>query len=181
MSTDFRGRPSITLTGFMFSGKSSVGRELAGRLGLRFIDLDSEIVRATGSPVEKIFTERGESGFRRLEREAVQRVLPRPGQVVAAGGGAVIDPENLKIISEHSCIIWLKVSVKAVLGRWKNSRGRTRPLLKVRDPEKEIIRLLDERREFYSRCDFAVECEGLSVAEVIDLILERLAAGESES
>ncbi len=178
MSTEFRGRPSITLTGFMFSGKSSVGRRLAGRLGLKFIDLDSEIVREAGSPIERIFAERGESEFRRLEREAVERVLPRPGQVVAVGGGAVIDPKNLKIIQKHSCIIWLKVSVQTVLERWKKSRGRQRPLLQVEDPEQQIIRLLAERSKFYSRCDFSIESDRLTAGEVVDNILQRLGADE---
>ena len=178
MSTEFRGRPGITLTGFMFSGKSSVGRKLAGRLGLKFVDLDSEIVRAAGSPIEKIFAEQGESEFRRLEREAVERVLPRPGQVVAVGGGAVIDPINLEIIRKHSYIIWLKVSVQTVLERWKESRGRRRPLLQVEDPEQQIIRLLTERSKFYSRCDFSIESDGLTVGEAVDNILQHLEADE---
>jgi len=180
MSNEFRGRPSITLTGFMFSGKSCVGRRLADRLGLGFIDLDSEIVRAAGITVEEIFAGYGESEFRRLEREAVRRVLPRPGQVVAAGGGAVIDAENRRIMTRHSCVIWLKVTVPTVLQRWKDSRGSLRPLLRVEDPEQEIVRLLDERREFYSRCDFFVEADGLSVDEVADRIIRRLGAAEEE-
>ena len=178
MSTEFRGRPSITLTGFMFSGKSSVGRKLAGRLGLKFIDLDSEIVCAAGSPIERIFAERGESEFRRLERKSVELVLPRPGQVVAVGGGAVIDPINLKIIQKYSCIIWLKVSVETVLERWEKSRGRQRPLLQVEDPEQQIIRLLAERSEFYSRCDFSIESDKLTAGEVVDNILQHLGADE---
>ncbi|MBN2287861.1 MAG: shikimate kinase [Candidatus Glassbacteria bacterium] len=177
MSGEFRGKPSITLTGFMFSGKSRVGRELAGRLGLRFVDLDSEIERAAGTPVGEIFAVEGESGFRRLEREAVARVLPHPGQVVAAGGGAVVDPDNLALIAGHSCVVWLKVAPQTVLERWKQSKGRLRPLLQVDDPEREIIRLMQERRSFYQECDFSVECDGLTVEEAAGAVLERLDTG----
>jgi shikimate kinase len=179
MIDKFRGRPSITLTGFMFSGKSRVGSVLADRLGLEFVDLDSEIERETVSSVEEIFTRDGESEFRRLEREAVARVLPRPGQVVAVGGGAVIDPDNLKIISEHSCVVWLKVTVQTVLDRWKNSYGRARPLLQVEDPEREIVRMMDERRQFYSRCDISVDSEEFSVDKVVEDILQSLDTGRS--
>jgi len=97
---------------------------------------------------------------------------------VAVGGGAVIDPINLKIIQKHSCIIWLKVSVETVLERWKKSRGRRRPLLQVEDPEQQIIRLLAERSEFYSRCDFSIESDRLTAGEVVDNILQRLGADE---
>jgi shikimate kinase len=173
MSQLFLGKPAITLTGFMFSGKSSVGRVLARRLRLRFVDLDARIVRKAGCSIDSIFREKGEPEFRRLEREAVARVLPVPGQVVAVGGGAVNDPDNRALFLKHSCVIWLKASPGMILERWHNSRGRVRPLLEVENPEQEIIRLFEARRQYYEQCDFSVDTDGLPVDTVCNRIINR--------
>jgi shikimate kinase len=158
MSSPYLGKPSICLTGFMFTGKSNVGRTLAGRLGLNFIDLDEEITSLAKASIEKIFAEHGEKEFRRLEREAVANVLPVPGQVIATGGGVVIDPLNRKLLRRHSCVIWLKASMKTILNR-----------------------LLAEREPFYRECDFSVETDGLSVGKVSQIILEKLSQPESNT
>ena len=181
MSSTYLGKPSICLTGFMFTGKSNVGRTLAGRLGLKFIDLDEEITRLAKASIEKIFAEQGESEFRRLERKAVAGVLPVPGQVIATGGGVVIDPLNRELLRRHSCVIWLKASVKTILDRFRASHGKPRPLLAVADPEAEIVRLLAERETFYRECDFSVETDGLSVGKVSEIILEKLSQPESNT
>ncbi len=181
MSSLYLGKPSISLTGFMFTGKSNVGRTLAGRLGLNYVDLDTEITSIAKASVEKIFTEHGEREFRRLEREAVARVLPVVGQVIATGGGVVIDQLNRELLRRHSCVIWLKASVKSILGRFRASRQKPRPLLSVADPEAEIVRLLTEREPFYQECDFSVETNGLTVGKVSQRILEKLSLSRSDT
>ncbi|HUU29478.1 MAG TPA: shikimate kinase [archaeon] len=172
----FLGKPSISLTGFMFTGKSSAGRALARKLELKYIDLDAEIQKAEGASIESIFAERGEPEFRRLEREAVARIIPLSGQVVATGGGVVIDPENRKLMARHSCIIWLRASAGTILERWRRSRGKVRPLLSVADPRKEIIRLLEERNSYYRECDFSVDTDRLTVKEVCESIIKKLSS-----
>jgi len=170
----FFGKPSLSLTGFMFSGKSSVGRSLARKLGLEFVDLDNRIITHAGKKIERIFREDGETAFRAIERQVVCEVLPVPGQIVAAGGGAVIDPENRDFIRRHSCVVWLKIKPETVLARLRASRGRVRPLLKVEDPEAEIRRLLDARSQYYEQCDLAVETDGLGVRAVARRIIAAL-------
>jgi len=180
MSSLYLGKPSISLTGFMFTGKSSVGRVLSRRLGLKYVDLDEKIAIRAKASVEEIFAERGEREFRRLEQEAVARVLLLPGQVVSTGGGVVINPSNRDILRRHSCVIWLKASVNIILKRFRASRQKPRPRLSVADPESEIIRLLAEREAFYRECDFSVETDGLSVDKVSQRILEKLSLSRSE-
>ncbi|MEA1997647.1 MAG: shikimate kinase [Gemmatimonadota bacterium] len=176
MRRTFLGRPSISLTGFMFTGKSSVGRTLARRLGLVFVDLDTEIVRREGDSINNIFERRGEEVFRRLEREAVARVIPARGQVVATGGGVVLERENREIMAAHSCVVWLRASKETILERSRESRGRVRPLLSVEDPEKVITDLLRHREPFYGECSFAVDTDNLSVNEVCDSIIKSICA-----
>jgi shikimate kinase len=173
----FCGKPSLSLTGFMFSGKSSVGRSLARRLGLEYVDLDNRIVERAGKSIEQIFREDGEADFRRIEREVVAEVLPVPGRVVAAGGGAIIDPENRGILRANSCVIWLKASPEAVLARLRASRGRVRPLLEVEDPEAEVRRLIEARREYYEQCDLTMDTDGLGVRAVARKIIETFELG----
>ena len=179
MSSLYLGKPSICLTGFMFTGKSSVGRSLAGRLGLNFVDLDEKITGLARASVETIFAERGEMEFRRLEREAVASVFPVAGQVIATGGGVVIDPDNRQLLRRHSCVIWLKASVKTILSHFQASCGKPRPLLSLADPEAEIARLLAEREPFYRQCDFSVETDGLTVGKVSQGIIEKVSRSRS--
>ena len=179
MSSLYLGKPNICLTGFMFTGKSSVGRRLAGRLGLNFVDLDEKITSLARTSVETIFAEHGEMEFRRLEREAVASVFPVAGQVIATGGGVVIDPGNRQLLRRHSCVIWLKASVKTILSHFRASRGKPRPLLSAADPEAEIVRLLAEREPFYRQCDFSVETDGLTVGKVSQGIIEKLSRSRS--
>jgi len=174
MSDLFLGKPGISLTGFMFTGKSSVGRALARRLGLKFIDLDLEITRKEKTSIRNIFAAKGEEEFRRLEKEALARIITVPGRVVATGGGVVIDPENRSLLTAHSCVIWLRASERTILERLRNSRGPVRPLLSSPEPEKEIVRLLEERDSYYRECDLAVDTDGLSVGEICDCILKAL-------
>lgn len=170
----FLGKPSLCLTGFMFSGKSSVGRALSSNLGLVYADLDNRIVELAGKSIEQIFSEDGEDAFRVLERRVVAEVLPLPGRVIAAGGGAIIDPENRRIMLENSCVIWLKASPEAVLTRLRASRGKVRPLLEVEDPAAEIRRLMDERQALYEQCDLTIVTDGLGVGAVARRIIETL-------
>lgn len=170
----FLGKPSIALTGFMFTGKSSVGRRLAGRLDLEFVDLDEEIVAETGRSIPDIFRLSGESRFRAVEHEVLARVLPQPGRVFSTGGGVVIDPRNREMLLRHSCVVWLRASVDTVLERFENSRGKPRPLLQVIDPAEKISELLAEREQYYAECDIRVTTDGKSVRRVAEEIIRKV-------
>jgi shikimate kinase len=170
----FLGKPSIALTGFMFTGKSSVGRRLARDLSLEFLDLDEEIVRRTARQIEEIFSAGGEPAFREFEQAAAKVVLPVPGRVVSTGGGLVIDPDNRSLLRRTCCVIWLTATAETILERFRSSRGRPRPLLDVPDPAARVRELLQCREPFYRDCDLQVATDGRLVEEVCAEIIGRM-------
>lgn len=138
---------NLVLVGPMGAGKSSIGRHLARRLGLGFVDLDREIERRTGASVSMIFECEGEEGFRMRERAALDDVLEGTGQVVATGGGAVLDPGNRERMRARGFVVYLHVAVEEQLQRL--ARDRTRPLLAGSDREAVLRRLAEERGPLY--------------------------------
>src|SRR5215471_9355535 len=120
----------VYLIGFMDAGKSSVGRELAVRLGYSFVDLDSEIEHSHQMTVQEIFSQHGETHFRKLEREFLKQLSKRPHVVIALGGGATIDPENQQVVDATGVTVWLRVAFETVASRV--ALDGTRPLF--RDP-----------------------------------------------
>ena len=165
MGTD---RINIVLTGFMGTGKSIIGRQLAYRTGRTFVDLDEEIIKIHG-PIAGIFEEGGEDLFRRLEREAVNNAAARRNLVVATGGGTFTDDDNV-VAFLGSQIYTLTATPAAIAERVASDGIQSRPLLADADDlEGEIQRLLDERSETYERFT-AIETTDRSVEEVIDAI-----------
>jgi shikimate kinase len=158
----------------MFTGKSSVGRRLASKLDLEFVDLDEQIVLEAGCQIPDIFEQSGETGFRAIEQDVLARVLPQPGRVFSTGGGVVISPANRELLLRHSCVVWLTATVETVLGRFRDSRGKPRPLLQVNNPEVRIAKLLAEREEFYAECDIRVVTDGRSVHRVTEEIIRKV-------
>lgn len=160
MDNRLKRAPAIYLTGFMGSGKTTVARHLADRLGWAFVDLDAEIEASEGSPVTRIFETRGEAEFRRIESEMVERWRRRieTGQpaVVALGGGSFVQPAIFELLSQHGISIWLDCAFSTIAARLDNAEREARPL--ARDPE-AFRRLYDERRVFYERADFRVDAD----------------------
>jgi len=161
MHIKLKRSPGIYIAGFMGSGKSTVGRLLADKLGWDFVDLDAEIERAQVTTIVKIFEERGEPEFRRIETEMmgrwVRRIEGGTPTVVALGGGAFVQPGNFELIENHGISIWLDCSFEEV-NRRLSDMPLDRPL--ARDPE-NFRKLYESRRQGYSRADFRVEgsCE----------------------
>lgn len=139
--------PNLVLVGPMGAGKSSIGRRLARRLGLGFVDLDREIEERTGASVSTIFECEGEEGFRTRERAALADVLEGSGLVVATGGGAVLDAGNRDLMRARGFVVYLHVAVEEQLQRL--ARDRTRPLLAGGDREAVLRRLAEERGPLY--------------------------------
>jgi shikimate kinase len=170
-----RGR-AIVLMGFMGTGKSEVGRRLAQRLGRSFVDTDQLVEERTRKRVATIFAEDGEPVFRRLEREAVAEAVGRGPAVIAVGGGAVLDPENVRCLREAGMLVYLTARPEIILGRVGDTASR--PLLRD-DPEGTIARLLEERGPIYADvADVTVDTSERTANEVVGEIQQALARSE---
>lgn len=163
----------VFLTGFMGSGKSSVGKIVAEKLGCRFIDLDVEICAAAGCSINDIFAREGEQSFRNLESTQLKNVLSAGEvSVVATGGGAVIAEANRSLMRRSGVIVNLKVTLEQVLVRLKECSNR--PLLAGEDAVKRAETLMNEREQFYAAADIRIDTDGKSVEDVATEILCRL-------
>ena len=165
-------KQNIALTGFMAVGKSAVGRALARRLKRRFVDLDRVIEKSAGLKVKQIFKQQGEPGFRKLEKEALARALDEEGQVVATGGGVIMDEENLQLLRQKTLFICLTASPEVLLQRAGN--GAKRPLLKGAHRKERIEELLQQREKKYALSHSSVDTTNLTVEQVVDKIIELL-------
>lgn len=168
---------NITLVGFMGTGKSAVGRRLAEALGREFVDMDAVLEARQGLPVARIFAVKGEEFFRGLERELVAELAARRGLVIAAGGGVVLNPANLRQLSAAGPVICLTAAPATILSRLGD--GRTRPLLADDDPSqvaRKIETLLAQRQAAYAAVPWQVATDGLTAAAVARRILRELPA-----
>ena len=167
-------RDSISLVGFMCSGKSAVGRRLATTLELDFIETDALVEAAAGMAIKDIFERYGEERFRQLEHAAVDSATLRDNCVIACGGGVVTRPENISLLRERTKVVWLDVAVDQVVKRLQGQPG-TRPLLAGPDPEKCAAEMLAERRPLYeSAADIRIETSGRPPDDVVDKIVRAL-------
>lgn len=169
----------IILTGFMGSGKTSVGKEISERLGYSFIDTDSLIEEREGMPISLIFKEKGEDYFRRLERATVEEVSLKSNVVIATGGGVIKDKRNVDNLGRRGIIIWLKADPEVILKRVM-TEGDKRPLLDVKEPLDEIKRLLAERERLYMQSDIVIDTDFIMPSEAAQEIIERLSLDMQE-
>jgi shikimate kinase len=165
-------RPTIYLTGFMGTGKSVVGKELARLLRRPFIDLDQSIERAAGSSVASLFARRGEAAFRALERKALLRAAKRAGVVVALGGGTLLDPKHRAIVKK-GYLVSLSCS-RAVLVRRLGPVRASRPLLAGGTLSARVGKLLTERRAAYAGADWSVSTTVNSPLAAAQMIARRI-------
>ncbi len=160
----------------MGSGKTTTGRSLAARLGWRFADLDSEIEKAAGRSVAKIFEDEGELGFRKRETEALRAILVDADAhlVLALGGGTLLSEENRQLVRQHCQCVWLKASPEALAGRLaREAEGR--PLLAGQDLRTRVATLLASREATYREAaDVAVDTDGVDQEEIVKRIIENL-------
>ncbi len=164
---------NVVLTGFMGTGKSTVGQRLADRLGYRFVDTDRLIEERKG-PIADLFANEGEAVFRALEAEVARDLGSRTGLVVATGGRLMLDPANAAALGNGASVICLAASVDTILERvLGDPSGLERPLLAGPDPAGRIAELLAERAEGYRRF-VPVATDGRTVDEVVDAIIALL-------
>jgi len=159
----------LILTGFMGSGKSSVGRVLAEQLACPFVDLDSEIVAVAGRSINEIFAQEGEQAFRSRESECLDRVLTCGAVVIATGGGAVISDRNRSAMRSYGVVVNLVASLPAVLERLHGATDR--PLFSDNNSANSVKSLMDDREHFYADADIRIDTDGKSVEDVSAEIL----------
>jgi shikimate kinase len=166
------GRRSIVLVGMMGSGKSSIGRRLAARIGIPFADADTEIEKAAGMSISDIFAERGEAEFRSGEARVIKRLLQSGPQVLSAGGGAFMDPDTRAAIAASGVSIWLNAEFEVLIKRIR--RRQDRPLLKTSDPAATLRQLMVERSPIYGLADLVVESRDEPHDKIVDDIMRAL-------
>ena len=166
------GSRSIVLVGMPGSGKSAVGRRLAARLDLPFVDADDEIERAAGKPIMDIFKDHGEAYFREGERKVIARLLSCGPQVLATGGGALMAAETRDNIRRSGISVWLKAELSVLMRRVL--KRNTRPLLE-KDPERVMRELMETRYPIYATADITVESRDLPHDTIVGEIIEALA------
>ena len=167
------GDRSVVMVGMMGAGKSAIGRRLAARLGLPFVDADSEIEQAANATISEIFERHGEAYFRDGERRVIRRLLDGTPKVLATGGGAFINPETRQAIGEAGVSIWLQADRDLILSRVR--RKANRPLLQTDDPGAVIDRLIAERSPVYAEADIHIQSRDVVHDIVIDDLLVALA------
>jgi shikimate kinase len=167
---------NIILTGFMGTGKTAVGKELAQLLDMKLIDVDTEIEKTEKTTINEIFRQSGEQRFRDKETDMIKAVSRNKNVIISTGGGAVMKKENVDILRENGVIICLTATPETILQR--TSPNSNRPLLQVENPFKKIKELLDFRKPYYEKADILIDTDDknpLQIArEIIDKLKDRI-------
>ena len=161
---------SLVLTGMMGVGKSTIGRLLAKRLKIKFVDVDKIIEKNESKTIKQIFDENGEIYFRKLEKKITLKLLKNKKAVVALGGGAFINDEIRDKVLKTSVSIWLKVSLDKLYKRYR--RNNKRPLLNKKKLDKEVRNIYLSRKKIYSLANFKINCDNIDKAKIVEKILD---------
>jgi len=157
----------------MGAGKSTIGRQVAEALHLRFLDSDKVIEERSGAAIGWIFEIEGEAGFRQRERRVIAELTAEQGIVLATGGGAILDPENRRVLAARGLVVYLQTSIEQQLDRTR--RDRTRPLLQTPDPRARLLELASQREPLYREiADLCINTNGRSVRSVAIEIARQL-------
>ena len=165
---------NIFLVGFMASGKTSVGRALSKATGWPFIDADDRVVRRAGKTIDQIFRDSGEPAFRALERSVFQELSRGENQIIAAGGGAFVDPRNRQLMLSSGAVFCLSARPDTIYRRIleQDAGAAVRPLLAGDDPMGRIEELLAQRAAAYAYANHTIETDALAPEEIAEQILE---------
>jgi shikimate kinase len=176
-------QPNLVLIGYRATGKTSVGARLAEALHCPFVDLDQVLVREAGRSVADIVAQGGWGEFRRLEKELVARYRDSRGQVLATGGGVVLDPDNVAALRKNGILIWLNADPAAIQARLAQDQPRdaNRPSLTGGDTVQEVTAVLEERSPLYqAAAQMSVDTTHRSVSQVVKLVLAALKSEEAK-
>lgn len=170
---------NIFLVGLMASGKTTVGRALARRLGLQFFDSDHEIEARTGAAIPLIFDIEGEASFRRREADVISDLTARQGIVLATGGGAILNPQSREYLKTRGIVVYLRASISSILHR--TQADKKRPLLQTADPRKKIEELSRQREPLYREvAHITIDTGRPNVHAMVVAILAQIAALEPD-
>jgi shikimate kinase len=165
---------NLILVGFSCSGKTTLGRNVARRLRLTFVDTDRYIEEMSGRTIPEIFREDGEAAFRALESKAIDEIMAEQNQVVSTGGGAFVNLENRAKLRTGNLVVHLQVRPETVVDRLRNSKsGRPRPLLDSPDPLERVMQLMAERKEAYSAAHVTIGVDDRSRYELVGELRRR--------
>jgi shikimate kinase len=167
------GARTIVLVGMMGAGKSSIGRKLAARLGIPFVDADAEIEAAADMTIPEIFASKGEAYFRDGEKRVIARLLESGPQVLATGGGAFMNADTRALIGVKGVSVWLKAEFEVLMRRIK--RRADRPLLRTDNPAETLKRLMSERYPAYAQADVTIQSRDVPHETIVSEILAALA------
>lgn len=168
---------NIALIGYRCSGKTAVGRAVAGKLGKDFVDTDISIEENAGCTIETIILKKGWRYFRKIEKMMIAAVSEKNNQVIATGGGAVMDADNVKCLKRNGWIVWLNGRPEVLAQRMTvdQQRGKVRPSLTGADPLKEITAVLTARAPFYEQAsDFTIDTSNVTLKDTAELIINNL-------
>jgi shikimate kinase len=177
-------QPNLVLIGYRATGKTSVGARLAEVLHRPFVDLDQVLVREAGRSVADIVAQDGWTEFRRLEKQLVARYRDARGQVLATGGGVVLDPDNVAALRENGILIWLTAEPAAIQARLAQDQPRdtNRPSLTGEDPIREVAAVAEARAPLYqAAAQMSISTTHRSVAQVVNLVLAALNSEETQN
>ena len=164
---------NIAVYGFMGVGKTTIGRLLAERLSIDFIDMDTEIEKREETTIREIFRVQGESRFRQLEANLIKELSQQDGLVIACGGGAIADPENAETLSKASRMVYLTASIKEIIER--TNQDNSRPLLEVENPDTVAAELYERRKPVYTKyAEVTIDTTGKTPDEVVEKVLEAM-------
>jgi len=162
-------KKSLVLTGMMGVGKSTIGRLLAKRLKIKFIDVDKIIERNERKSIKKIFEDNGEKYFRKIEEKITFKIIKKKNAVIALGGGAFINNAIREKVLKTCISIWLKVSLEKLIVRYK--RNNRRPLLDKRKLDINVKKIYQTRKNIYRLANFKVNCDNINKTQIVDKIL----------
>lgn len=168
------GQRSLVLVGLMGAGKSAIGRKVATRLNMPFVDADAEIEKAAKQTVADIFANYGEEEFRRLEERVIARLLTEGPQVLATGGGAYMNADTRAAIGAGGVSLWLSADIDLLMARV--SKKATRPLLQKPNPRRIMQELIDARYPIYAQADMTVQSRDVTKDEMATLVINAIAA-----
>ncbi len=161
---------TVVLVGLMGAGKTAIGKRLAARLGLRFVDADEEIEAAAGCSIEEYFLAHGEAEFRDGERRVIGRLLEQPVHILATGGGAFIDPTTRSLMRGRVLTVWLRAELDVLVAR--TARRNNRPLLKQGKSPRDVLEgLMTLRYPIYAEADLTVDSDDCSIDDTVERVL----------
>ncbi len=163
-------KKNLVLTGMMGVGKSTIGRNLAKVLALKFIDIDQIIESKEKTTIKSLFEKNGEDYFRKIEKKITLEELKKNNQVIALGGGAFLNPQIRKEIKNTCISFWLDLNIKMLLQRLKSAKKR--PLLNQDKLEQSINKIYSARKKIYNESDFKIRCSDLNRHEIVKKIVK---------